>query len=79
MLRLTGEVKRETEKAILLNVTVSLNDGEPRSADIWLPKSRLHIAENGYDVDEWIVDARERELSETRFRGETVMISAVAV
>ena len=74
-----AEVRRETQRAVLVTLGYSLCDGEPRATDVWLPLSQVEIRDDGVAVPEWLLIAREQELSERRFRGNQVYISSNAV
>lgn len=67
-LEIIGSVKRETEKAILLDAEIDTQCGRSH-AEVWFPKSRIEYL-NGKvyitEANEWILDAKERELAESR-------------
>lgn len=49
-----NEVKRESEKAMLISVSVCWNDGNWHAKDIWFPKSVVTMLENGHIlVSDW--------------------------
>lgn len=67
MFKLNGEIKRETEKAVLFSATV-LYTGQVRNGsrvDIWFPKSRIEKIESNAltftNDNEWLLSAKERE------------------
>lgn len=63
--KISGNITRETEKAILLETLVSFN-GNTSTRSIWFPKSQISERDNyeGHDfitVGSWLMAAKERE------------------
>ena len=56
-----AEIKRETEKACLLNVTVDTSLGL-KGINIWLPKSQIKVDDEGVFAEEWIIKSKNREI-----------------
>lgn len=74
MFKLSGQIERETEKAVLFSATVLYIGRGPDDsrASVWFPKSRIaqivkaetereHDAIVFEDSNEWLLSAKERE------------------
>ena len=62
-LELVGSsVKRETEKAIYVSVECDGACGQ-FSKDVWFPKSQTEVIDGVVFASEWIVGAKEKDLS----------------
>lgn len=59
-----ADVKRETEKAVMVELPFSLTDGEPRYAKSWLPKSQINLVGDNYEVPCWLIGKKLAEISE---------------
>ncbi len=69
-------VKRETEKAVLNTVSVLIGGGIEQTAEIWLPKSQIKETETTFELPEWLISAKQKDLSNS-FGGNSVLIFAV--
>jgi hypothetical protein len=70
-------IKKETAAAMMLVIEVSLNDGEPRGATMWLPKSQIdNFTERTVEIPLWLFDSKVADLRE-RFGGNDVFLGAV--
>lgn len=54
------QIKKETEKALLLTVEVESAAGR-RAADFWLPKSQITVEGSTFTAPEWLVRAKLTE------------------
>jgi hypothetical protein len=52
------EIKRESEKAILIEVSDFNSYGDERTSAWWLPKSKVNISGNDVTVPNWLVLAK---------------------
>lgn len=60
-----GEMKRETEKAILVRaLLLEVTSGEfTIHREIWLPKSQTQVVADGFEIPEWLANAKLDSLS----------------
>jgi hypothetical protein len=54
------QIKKETEKALLLTVEVETAAGR-RAADLWWPKSQIAVSGDTFTAPEWLVRAKLAE------------------
>ena len=57
-----GQVKRETAKAVLLDVTYDGALGL-KGVELWFPKSQISIEGNAIFATDWIVEQKNDELA----------------
>ncbi len=69
-------VKRETAKAVLSTVDILIGGGIEQTTDIWLPKSQITENKTTFEVPEWLISAKQKDLSAS-FGGNSVLIYAV--
>lgn len=61
-----GEVKRETEKAMLFNWAGIKSESGPNfelDFSVWMPKSLIYKIGNGFFIEEWIFDKKFNEIA----------------
>jgi len=63
IVKLVGTALRETEKAICAQVPICCVDGEPRTWDIWLPKSRVRGCADGWLLPFWLALRKGEEVA----------------
>lgn len=62
---LTGKIKRETEKAVLVQIPFEHMDTmEMLSFDAWMPKSQIKISEEIIITPQWLADKIGNQIRE---------------
>ena len=75
-LKIQAQVKRETEKALLLTVNCDFHQGL-KGLDLWFPKSQVTVIDDGLvNIAEWIVNRKKEEVKES-YRGFICFIEEV--
>ena len=75
-LKIQAQVKRETEKALLLTVNCDFYQGL-KGLDLWFPKSQAAVIDDGLvNIAEWIVNKKKDEVKES-YRGFICFIEEV--
>ena len=71
MLKVQGNIKRETAKAVLVAAEADTPCGQT-TVDVWFPKSRIEVIDGAVHIDEsnaWLVDAKNRDVAAHKFPG----------
>lgn len=68
-----NEVKRESEKAMLINVAVSWNDNVHQK-DIWMPKSVVKVEDNHAFVEDWFCEKLAQQNAFNGYKMQFAMI-----
>ena len=63
-MKLEKNIIRETDKAILNSTLAVLGGGVDKYLEIWLPKSQIKIEENEVEVPSWLIEAKQKEISQ---------------
>lgn len=62
-MKLRATIKKETEKALLLEVFASYKN-KGTSVDLWMPKSQVKQEnENSFEIAEWFLKSKKEELA----------------
>lgn len=68
---LDATIEKETEKAYLVNVTVDSHVGF-KGWNVWFPKSRSNWDGKTFQCEDWLINAKNRDLPTWAFGIETV-------
>ena len=58
-----GAIERETEKAVLIDVTIDTATGL-KGRKVWFPKSHIEITEDGIFAEAWIIEKKNEEIED---------------
>ena len=61
-IKLNATLKRETEKAFLMDCETDTENGLSHS-EIWFPKSRTQLCEGGIEIESWLYNAKAKEMN----------------
>lgn len=67
---ITANIVRETEKAILANVTIlNIQLSKTIRRDIWFPKSQVTVSESAIECPAWLASKKLEEVAAGRTLG----------